>query len=173
MTCVFRLSVASFRDLGGLSFSILQTSNAVYHRRSFILELLAQNCSSYGILHLTRLDSSEDNPESVRILLIELRLQNEIQIPKFAPYLEIYDLFDDFLRLLRESGLRVELRVLVLIRLRLREGKFVVFRRTQLRRCFQLCKKRCVATLAVSACRSLSAFHRLQAAASSNCRSWW
>ena len=65
-------------------------------------------------------------------------------------------------KLHRESGLRVALRVLVLIRLKTREDKLVAFRRTHLRRCFQVYKnERSFGNpLAVSVCRSLPASHR-------------
>ena len=56
---------------------------------------------------------------------------------KFLTNSKFFYIFDDFVRLLHESRLRVALRVLVLIRLRIRQRKFVVFRGTRLRSCFQ------------------------------------
>ena len=46
----------------------------------------------------------------------------------------MYHHFDEFLQLHRESVLRVARRVLVLIRLRIRNDKFVVSRENQMRR---------------------------------------
>ena len=83
------------------------------------------------------LDASEDIPESVLILSVELKLQNATQIPEYASCPKMYHVVDEFLRPLHESGLRVVLRVLVLVRLKTREDKFV-FRGTRLRRCFQI-----------------------------------
>ena len=65
---------------------------------------------------------------SVQTLLDELlKFQNATQIPEFASYPEMYLLVDEFLRLFDESGLCVALRVLVLIRLKTCEDKFVAF----------------------------------------------
>ena len=91
-----------------------------------------------AFFNLRRSDSVEDSPESVQILLVEQRLQNATQIPEFASYFEIKNIFDEVLRLPRESGLRVALRVLVLMRLKNHEGKFVVFRQHELSRCVQV-----------------------------------
>ena len=88
MTFVLHFSVLRFRDLGGqLSFSIWWTSSGMYHRRYFILILLAQT-----------------EPQSVRIFLDDLRLQNATKIPERSSYSDMRYLLDEFLQLLRESG---------------------------------------------------------------------
>ena len=90
-----------------------------------------------GILYLESSEASEENTESVQILLVEFKLQNATQFPDFASYPEMYYLFDEFLRLFHESRLRVALRVLALTRLKTREDKSLAFGRTRLRRHLQ------------------------------------
>ena len=103
--------------------------------------LFVQCVNINGTLQLWRSDSSEDNRESVQILPFKLRPQNSTQIPEFASYPEKYCLFDEFLRLLRESSFRVALCVLVLIRLRIREDKFICLWSNSVATFFQVFKK--------------------------------
>ena len=72
---MFRLSVLSFRDLGSqLSLSCVQALNIVHHRNYPRTE-----GGTGGILFVNSVDTSEDIPEQVQILAVELKLQKANQ----------------------------------------------------------------------------------------------
>ena len=139
LTFVFRLSVWNFRDLGSqlsLSLSRVGVEDRAPSKLSHI-GTPRTNGSTFGVLRLKILDTSGDIPESVQILLVDLKLQSATQITEFASRPDIHYVVEEFLRLLHESRLPVALRVLVVIRLKTREDKFVAFRPTRLRLCLQ------------------------------------